>query len=62
MVTKKLFFSPQIQKSGHQNGVHKNFLVNHKSKDEVIEFVSNQCFKHSNFLLVNNQKSTEDLH
>ena len=33
-----------------------------RSKDEVIEFISNQRFKLSNFLLVNNQKSIKDLH
>ena len=40
----------------------KIFAKYHKLKDEVIEFISKQHFKHLNFLLMNDWKSIKDLH
>ena len=59
----KAFFQSPDAKILSPKGVHKkSFASDHRSKYEVIKFICTQRFKHSNFLLVNNQKTVKDLH
>ena len=43
-------------------GIQKYFATYHRLKDEVIELISKQHFKHFKFLLMNDWKSIKELH